>query len=98
MFKRSIITKYIVLGLIILTLIASFTILSFWFTNRIKGDARRINLAGRERMLSFQIAWLLSQAMNEKDEARIKTLWKTSSCCPGDRCPYFLWHYIICER
>lgn len=74
MFIRSIITKYIVLGLIILTLIASFTILSFWFTNRIKGDARRINLAGRERMLSFQIAWLLSQAMNEKDEARIKTL------------------------
>jgi signal transduction histidine kinase/CheY-like chemotaxis protein len=74
MFKRSIITKYIVLGLIILTLIASFTILSFWFSNRIKGDARRINLAGRERMLSFQIAWLLSQAMNEKDEARIKTL------------------------
>lgn len=74
MFGKSIITKYIVLGLIILTLIASFTVLSFWFTNRIKGDAKRINLAGRERMLSFEIAWLLSKSMNEKDEARIKTL------------------------
>lgn len=70
MFKRSIITKYIVLGLIILTLIASFTILSFWFTNRIKGDARRINLAGRERMLSFKMAWLINRAVNEKGEER----------------------------
>ncbi|MEK6690434.1 MAG: ATP-binding protein [Nitrospirota bacterium] len=70
MFKRSIITKYIVLGLIILTLIASFTILSFWFSNRIKGDARRINLAGRERMLSFKMAWLINRAVNEKGEER----------------------------
>lgn len=70
MFKRSIITKYIVLGLIILTLIASFTILSFWFTNRIGGDARRINLAGRERMLSFKMAWLINRAVNEKGEER----------------------------
>ena len=71
---RSIITKYIFIGLIILTLIASFTFLSFWFTNRIKGDARRINLAGRERMLSFEMAWLLNKSIKEKDEDKEKTL------------------------
>ncbi len=71
---RSITAKYIVIGIIILSLIASFTALSFWFTNRIKGDARRINLAGRERMLSFEMAWLINKAVKERGEERTKTL------------------------
>lgn len=69
---RSIITKYTILGLIILILIASFTALSFHLTNRIKGDGRRINLAGRERMLNFEMAWLLNRAMREGEEERRK--------------------------
>lgn len=69
---RSLITKYTILGLIILILIASFTALSFHLTNRIKGDGKRINLAGRERMLSFEMAWLLNRAMREGEEERRK--------------------------
>jgi len=57
---KSITTKYIFLGLIALGLIASFISLSFWFTNHIKDDARRINLAGKQRMLSYEMAWLLN--------------------------------------
>jgi signal transduction histidine kinase/HAMP domain-containing protein len=71
---RSITTKYIAVGLIILTLMAIFTAMSFYLTNRIKGDARRINLAGRERMLSFEMAWLLNKAANEKGQERAKDL------------------------
>lgn len=74
MFKRSIITKYIVLGLIILTLIASFTILSFWFSNRIDGDTTRINYAGKMRMFTFEMGWLLNKIIKEEGEDRIDTL------------------------
>jgi nitrate/nitrite-specific signal transduction histidine kinase len=69
---RSLTTKYIFLGLVILGLIISFTALSFWFTNHIKNDARRINLAGRQRMLNFEMAWLLNKAMKEAGGQRGK--------------------------
>jgi signal transduction histidine kinase/HAMP domain-containing protein len=72
--SRSIVDKYIFLGFVILGLIGIFTGLSFWFTERIKGDARRINLAGRERMLSFEIASLLNRSINEPEEIRIRRI------------------------
>lgn len=71
---RSLTAKYIFLGLIIIALITSFTVLSFIFTSHIDNDARRINIAGRERMLSFKIAWLLNKAVSETGEERITTL------------------------
>lgn len=71
---KSITTKYILIGLIILTLMASFTALSFWFTNHIAGDAARINLAGKMRMLNFEMAWLLDKIVREEGEERANTL------------------------
>ncbi len=73
---KSITTKYTFLGLIALGLIASFISLSFWFTNRIKGDAKRINLAGKQRMLSYEMSWLLipPRSLKEPGEERAKPL------------------------
>lgn len=71
---RSLTARYIVLGLIIFALITSFTALSFFFTRNIDNDAKRINIAGRERMLSFKIAWLLNKAVRETGENRITSL------------------------
>ncbi len=80
--SRSIVYKYAFVGLIILLMVGVFTGLSFWFTNRIKGDARRINFAGRERMLSFEISSLINRCVYETGENRkklskhIKNTWK----------------------
>jgi nitrate/nitrite-specific signal transduction histidine kinase len=70
---RSLTTRYIFLGLTVITLIGLFTALSFWFTNQIKNDGRRINFAGQERYRSFEMAWLLNKAMGERVEEREKT-------------------------
>ncbi len=71
---RSLTAKYILLGLTIIFLIVLFTAISFLFTDQIKDDATRVNIAGRERMLSFKIAWLLNKARAEKAEERARTV------------------------
>lgn len=71
---RSLTAKYILIGLTIIFLIVLFTAISFLFTDHIKEDATRVNIAGRERMLSFKMAWLLNKARTEKAEDRANTL------------------------
>ncbi|MEK6693535.1 MAG: PAS domain S-box protein [Nitrospirota bacterium] len=71
---RSLTAKYILIGLTVVFLIAIFTVISFLFTEYIKNDATRVNIAGRERMLSFKMAWLLNKARTEKAEERTRTL------------------------
>lgn len=71
---RSLTTRYIFLGLSIVSLIALFTAISFLFTSYIDDDARRVNIAGRERMLSFKMAWLLNKAVRESGEMQKNTL------------------------
>lgn len=71
---RSLTAKYLVLGLFVLGLIASAQVLSFWLIHQIKDDARRINLAGKMRMLGFETAWQLNKAARETGETRKKTL------------------------
>jgi diguanylate cyclase (GGDEF)-like protein/PAS domain S-box-containing protein len=71
---RSLTSKYILIGLIVLLIIAAFTYTSFWFTTRLRNDARRINYAGRERMLNFEMAYLLNRAMREAGEERVDNL------------------------
>lgn len=51
MFKlKSLSTKYTILSLILLTFIVVYVLAGFVFTQHMKGESRRINLAGRERM------------------------------------------------
>lgn len=71
---RSLTTKYILIGLIFLGIIGSYISISTWFTKQIQDDARRINLAGTERMRSFEIAWLMNEAERETDKERVSTL------------------------
>ena len=54
MFK-SLTTKCLFISIILLTFLAVFIIASFKFTHLMEGEARRINFAGRERMLTFDI-------------------------------------------
>lgn len=52
----SILGKYAVLAAIILLLLGSLVIATFYLTEEIRGDASRINLAGRQRMHIFHLA------------------------------------------
>ncbi|MEK6743643.1 MAG: PAS domain S-box protein [Nitrospirota bacterium] len=53
---RSLAAKYIFISVILLLFFALYTGGSFYFTNVMEGDARKINVAGRERMLTYRIA------------------------------------------
>ena len=53
---KSLAAKYLFVSAIFLLLIGSFISRDFFFTQYMKGDARRVNLAGRERMLTYKIA------------------------------------------
>ncbi|MDD5708629.1 MAG: HAMP domain-containing protein [Kiritimatiellae bacterium] len=52
----SILGKYAVIAATILLLLGSLVIATFYLTEEIRGDARRINLAGRQRMHIFHLA------------------------------------------
>lgn len=52
----SILGKYAVLAAIILLLLGSLATATFYLTEEIRGDASRINLAGRQRMHIFHLA------------------------------------------
>ena len=71
---NSLTAKYLFTGLLALGIIVSFTATSFYLTNRIDNDARRINLAGRERMLSFEMAWLLNRAARVEGRDRAELI------------------------
>lgn len=57
---RSITSKFIFISIILLSFLTAFVIAGFIFTRHIEGEAKRINLAGRERMLTIDITRHLS--------------------------------------
>jgi len=52
---KSLTSKFIFVSIIMLSFLIVYLYASFSFTHLIDGEARRINLAGRERMLTFDI-------------------------------------------
>ena len=71
---RSLVTRFIFLCLVIFLSVIFFTAISFYFTGHIDDNARRINLAGKERMLSFEMGWLLNRAASKDTEVREEIL------------------------
>lgn len=53
---RSLTSKYIFLSSIIILFFAGYALAGFIFTHYMEGDAKKINIAGRERMLTYKIA------------------------------------------
>ncbi|MBF0318503.1 MAG: response regulator [Nitrospirae bacterium] len=64
---------YLIFASVVLIFIA-FVASGMWFSSKIKGFSRAINLAGSERMRSFQIAFLITRAFDEKSPQREETL------------------------
>ncbi len=56
---KSLTTKFIFISTILLIYITVVIVLSFLFTNHIRGEATRINLAGQLRFRAFEMAWLI---------------------------------------
>ncbi len=52
----SLTTKFIFISIIMLIFIALYITAGYIFTHEMEGEARRINLSGRERMLTFNMA------------------------------------------
>lgn len=70
---RSLTKKYVFISLVLLLFFVLYSFAGFVFTHYMEGDARKINLAGRERMLTYDIASHLhfitgNPALPEKDQ------------------------------
>ncbi|GAB4413533.1 MAG: hypothetical protein OHK0032_09630 [Thermodesulfovibrionales bacterium] len=63
MFK-SLISRYILISLILLSFMVAYIYAGFVFTNHIRGDATRINMAGQLRFRSFEMAWLIRRIID----------------------------------
>lgn len=61
---RSLIAKFIFIGIVMLTFITAYVTVTYIFTHHIKGEATMINLAGKERMLSYMIAFHMEQIVD----------------------------------
>ena len=53
---KSLTARFIFVGIIMLAFLAVYIYADFRFTQHMKGEARKMNLIGRERMLSIDIA------------------------------------------
>jgi len=53
---RSLTAKFIFMGIIVLASIAAYITATYVFTHHMEGEAKRINLAGRERMIVVEVA------------------------------------------
>ncbi|MBI4843707.1 MAG: HAMP domain-containing protein [Nitrospirae bacterium] len=67
---RSLNTKYIIIGSTFLFIVTSFTVTSFWFTEHLRSEARRINAAGSLRLKMIEIAWFFNRAGHEEGVER----------------------------
>ena len=72
---KSLTAKFILISVIFIALISILTYASFVFTHHIKGEATRINLAGKLRYYFFEMAWLAemfaeSAAAHQKPQQR----------------------------
>ena len=61
---KSLTVKLIFVGFIIFTFFAVFVYTSFVFTHHMKDKAKRINIAGRERMLTLNISYQVMTMLN----------------------------------
>lgn len=61
---RSLTAKYLLVSAIVLLFFSLYMIFSYQVTNHMEGDAKKINMAGRERMLTYRIASSLHFIMN----------------------------------
>lgn len=57
-------TKFIFISLILLTFIGLYIYADFRFTQHIKGEATKINMAGQLRFRSFEMAWLIQRIID----------------------------------
>ncbi|MBI3354947.1 MAG: type IV pili methyl-accepting chemotaxis transducer N-terminal domain-containing protein, partial [Nitrospirae bacterium] len=64
---RSLTRKLILMGIVMVIAIGIFIAATYILTQDIKGDATRINHAGRLRYRSFEMAWLASTIIEAKD-------------------------------
>lgn len=71
---NSLTSKFIALSLIILSFFAIYIYSELAFTNHMKGEATRINLAGSLRYRSFEMAWLGRKMVESKDRQTKKHL------------------------
>ncbi len=60
-------TKFIFISLILLTFIGIYIYTDFSFTQYMKGEARAINLSGKLRKNSFEMAWLTQMLTKKPD-------------------------------
>ncbi len=66
---RSLTRKLILMGIVMIIAVGIFIAATYVLTQDIKGDATRINHAGRLRYRSFEMAWLASTIIEAKDIA-----------------------------
>ena len=69
---RSIINKYLLLGVVLLVVFAGTIGISFWLTGRISGYVVRVDIAGRLRTDVLSLALFVERAAQEKGSARRK--------------------------
>lgn len=58
----------------IIFILLAFIANGIWFSHQVEGLGEAVNLAGSERMRTFQIAFLITRAYNEPSPAREETL------------------------
>ncbi len=70
--RRSIINKYLLLGVVLIATFAGTIGISFWLTSRIGGYVLRVDIAGRLRTDLLDLALLVERAAREKGPARLE--------------------------
>lgn len=63
---KSITTKFILIGLIMIFFTAAYLFRDYRFTQHIRGEATRINIAGQMRFRNFEMAWLIHKIAEAK--------------------------------
>jgi signal transduction histidine kinase len=64
---KSITTKFILIGLIMIFFTTAYLFWDYRFTQHIKGEATRINIAGQMRFRNFEMAWLIHKILDTKN-------------------------------
>ncbi|MEK6690461.1 MAG: GAF domain-containing protein, partial [Nitrospirota bacterium] len=67
---RSLSSKLMFIGIVMLTFLAIYTYSDFRFTQHMKGNTTAINLAGQLRFLSFEISWNIQRIEKADQETR----------------------------
>ncbi|MEW6739585.1 MAG: ATP-binding protein [Nitrospirota bacterium] len=63
---KSLTSKFILMGLIMLSFTAAHLFRDYRFTQHIRGEATRVNMAGQMRFRNFEMAWLIHRIAEAK--------------------------------